>query len=57
MGAIDSGTGILMAGTIIYSCVYSHLLIPFYVRTNNPRSFSQTGKSDSGYVSVILSVF
>ena len=26
MGAIGSGTGILMAVTIIYSCMYFHLL-------------------------------
>ena len=26
MGAIGSGTGILMAVTIIYSCMFSHLL-------------------------------
>ena len=25
MGAIDSGTGIIMAITIIYFCIYSHL--------------------------------
>lgn len=25
MGAIDSGTGIVMAITIIYFCIYSHL--------------------------------
>ena len=31
MGAIGSGTGILMAVTIIYSCMYSHLLSSFYL--------------------------
>ncbi len=47
MGAIGSGTGILMAVTIIYSCASSHLitlvctLISFYVKT---------GKSGRGYV-------
>jgi hypothetical protein len=47
MGAIGSGTGILMAVTIIYSCTSSHLitlvctLILFYVKT---------GKSGRGYV-------
>src|SRR5258707_15275530 len=47
MGAIGSGTGILMAVTIIYSCASSHLitlvctLISFYVKT---------GKSGKGYV-------
>lgn len=39
MGAIGSGTGILMAVTIIYSCMYSHLLSSVYVRTDDPRSF------------------
>ena len=35
MGAIGSGTGILMAVTIIYSCMYSHLLSSIYARTDN----------------------
>jgi preprotein translocase subunit SecY len=48
MGAIGSGTGILMAVTIIYSCVYSHLLNSVYVLMAH-RSF-QTGKLDSGFV-------
>ena len=39
MGAIGSGTGILMAVTIIYSCMYSHLLSSFYLLMI-PRSFS-----------------
>jgi preprotein translocase subunit SecY len=50
MGAIGSGTGILMAVTIIYSCAYSYLLSSVYVLMIL-RSFSQTGKSDSGFVS------
>jgi protein transport protein SEC61 subunit alpha len=38
MGAIGSGTGILMAVTIIYSCAYSRLLNSAYVLMA-PRSF------------------
>ena len=35
MGAIGSGTGILMAVTIIYSCMYSHSLSSVYARTDD----------------------
>jgi protein transport protein SEC61 subunit alpha len=33
MGAIGSGTGILMAVTIIYSCAFSHLVNSVYTLT------------------------
>ena len=35
MGAIGSGTGILMAVTIIYSCMYSNLLSSVYARIDD----------------------
>lgn len=44
MGAIGSGTGILMAVTIIYSC--KSTLCPLL--THNLHSINQTGKSASG---------
>jgi hypothetical protein len=47
MGAIGSGTGILMAVTIIYSCTY-YLLITFLT---SDVLYVKTGKLDSGYVS------
>jgi preprotein translocase subunit SecY len=39
MGAIGSGIGILMAVTIIYSCVYSHLQCCVYVLMTPAHSF------------------
>src|SRR6266403_4705701 len=51
MGAIGSGTGILMAVTIIYSCAYYHLTIFFAIAHV---LYVKTGKSDSGYVSSFL---
>jgi hypothetical protein len=47
MGAIGSGTGILMAVTIIYSCAYYYLIIFAIAHV----LYVKTGKSDSGYVS------
>ena len=35
MGAIGSGTGILMAVTIIYSCMYFHSSSSVYARIDN----------------------
>ena len=50
MGAIGSGTGILMAVTIIYSCAYYHLDICAFADV----LYLKTGKSDSGYVSSLF---
>jgi preprotein translocase subunit SecY len=50
MGAIGSGTGILMAVTIIYSCAYNHLT----TCTIADILYVKTGKSDSGYVISLL---
>ena len=49
MGAIGSGTGILMAVTIIYSC--TSLPIYAFVQSNALCPSSQTGKLECGYVS------
>jgi hypothetical protein len=46
MGAIGSGTGILMAVTIIYSCAYNRLTSCIITDI----LYVKTGKSDSGYV-------
>lgn len=54
MGAIGSGTGILMAVTIIYSCAY-HYLPSFFKFTYV--LYIKIGKSDSGYVSLSLSYY
>jgi SecY len=51
MGAIGSGTGILMAVTIIYSCAYYYLTIFFAI---SHVLYFKTGKLDSGYVSSLL---
>ena len=54
MDAIGSGTGILMAVTIIYSCVYSHLLSFVYIRTDDHLAHSyrlgkQTARTPFNY--------
>jgi hypothetical protein len=46
MGAIGSGTGILMAVTIIYSCAYYGLTVCVIADV----LYVKTGKSGSGYV-------
>jgi preprotein translocase subunit SecY len=56
MGAIGSGTGILMAVTIIYSCAYSHLLSSVGVLMA-PRLFCRLGNRTAGTCPLSLSVF
>jgi len=47
MGAIGSGTGILMAVTIIYSCASSHLITSVYMLMS---LYMKIGKLGKGYV-------
>ena len=47
MGAIGSGTGILMAVTIIYSCAPSHLITSVYMLMS---FYMKIGKLGKGYV-------
>ena len=54
MGAIGSGTGILMAVTIIYSCAYSHLLSSLCVLMV-PRLFCRLGNWTAGMCPVSFS--
>jgi hypothetical protein len=53
MGAIGSGTGILMAVTIIYSCACYFLTFFFFGNCSCLVTCVKTGKSDSGYVSFL----